>query len=47
MIPILSKTGWCLVGNIVEAHKYGEEIEVRFGTKQFRSGAKVYLAPAI
>ena len=37
---------WCLVGNIVETHEYGEEKEIKFGTKQFRPGAKVYLAPA-
>lgn len=36
---------WCLVGNIVAAHEYGEAHEVRTGTKQFAPGAKVYLAP--
>lgn len=37
---------WCLVGNIVEKHKFGEEHEIRYGTKQFSRGTKVYLAPA-
>ena len=36
---------WCLVGNIVEEHEFGEEHEVKTGTKQFGPGAKVYLAP--
>lgn len=36
---------WCLVANITEEHKFGEEREIRVGTKQFRPGAKVYLAP--
>ena len=34
---------WCLVGNIVEQHEYGENHELRYGTKQFRPGAKVYI----
>ncbi len=37
---------WCLVGNIVESHEFGEEHEIRYGTKQFSHGTKVYLAPA-
>lgn len=37
---------WCLVGNIVEEHVYGEEKETKRGTKQFSPGTKVYLAPA-
>ena len=36
---------WCLVGNIVECHEFGEAKEVLHGTKQFRPGAKVYIAP--
>ena len=36
---------WCLVGNIVEEHDYGEEHETRSGSKQFRPGAKVFCAP--
>ena len=36
---------WCLVGNIVEDHEYGEEHEIKHGTKQFSPGAKVYMAP--
>lgn len=34
---------WCLVGNIVGAHPYGETREVRYGNKQFRPNAKVYV----
>lgn len=34
---------WCLVGNIVEEHEYGENHEIRCGTKQFRPNAKVYI----
>ena len=37
---------WCLVGNIAESHEYGENQEIRIGTKQFMPGAKIYLAPA-
>lgn len=36
---------WCLVGNIVESHEYGESHELKEGTKQFSKGSKVYLAP--
>lgn len=34
-----------LVGNIVDEHEFGENHEIRQGTKSFRPGAKVYLAP--
>lgn len=37
---------WCLVGNIVQEHEYGEEHEIKLGTKQFSRGTKVFLAPA-
>ena len=37
---------WCLVGNITEKHEYGEEHEIKYGTKHFSRGTKVYLAPA-
>ena len=37
---------WCLVGNIAEQHEYGEEHEIKYGTKHFSRGTKVYLAPA-
>lgn len=33
---------WCIVGNIVESHSFGQYGETRIGTKQFRPGAKVY-----
>lgn len=41
-----NKWRWALVGNIVQTHEYGEEKEIKSGTKQFRPGAKVYIAPA-
>lgn len=34
---------WCLVGNIVEFHEYGEEHVIKYGNKQFRPNAKVYI----
>ena len=37
---------WCLVGNIVESHEFGENKILLTGTKQFRPGAKVYMAPS-
>jgi hypothetical protein len=36
---------WCLVGNIVWDHPYGEQQETRRGTKHFSPGAKVYCFP--
>ena len=37
---------WCLVGNIIETHEFGESKDILTGTKHFRPGAKVYMAPA-
>lgn len=37
---------WCLVGNIVQEHEYGEDHEIKYGTQQFSRGTKVFLAPA-
>ncbi len=34
---------WCLVGNIVGEHEHGENHELKYGTKQFRPGAKVFI----
>ena len=34
---------WCLVGNIVDQHPYGQEHTIMRGNKQFRPGAKVYI----
>ena len=34
---------WCLVGNIVKEHKYGENHELRYGNKQFRPNTKVFV----
>ena len=34
---------WCLAGNIVEEHPYGEARELRRGSRPFRPGAKVYV----
>lgn len=36
---------YILVGNIIDKHYYGEDKEIKSGTKQFRAGAKVYLFP--
>ena len=36
---------YILVGNIIDKHYYGENKEIRSGTKLFRAGAKVYLLP--
>lgn len=35
---------WALVGNIKEEREYGENHEIRKGTKQFSGGTKVYLS---
>lgn len=35
----------CIVGNIVDKHYYGEDKELRRGTKHFRPSAKVYCLP--
>lgn len=37
---------WGLVGNIVEKHEFGEAREIKYGTKQFSPGTKVFIAPA-
>ena len=34
---------WCLVGNIVNAHEFGENHEMKYGTKHFSSGTKVFI----
>lgn len=34
---------WCLVGNIVGEHEYGENHEIRHGNKQFRPETKVFI----
>lgn len=38
---------WGLVGNIVEKHPFGENKEIRYGTKHFLPNAKVYILPSI
>jgi hypothetical protein len=38
---------WCMVGNIVDEHKFGENKEIRHGTKQFPAGAKIYCFPPL
>ncbi|MBP3268518.1 MAG: hypothetical protein J6M07_09420 [Ruminococcus sp.] len=35
---------WCMVGNIVDTHIYGENHELMHGTKHFRPNAKVYIS---
>ena len=39
-------TDWCLVGNVVEEHEFGEAKELRRGSKHFTPGTKVYCLPA-
>ena len=34
---------WCLVGNIIPEHEYGEEHIIKKGTKQFAPDTKVYI----
>lgn len=34
---------WCLVGNIVDEHEFGQDRKIMRGTKHFRPGAKVYV----
>ena len=36
---------WALVGNIVDKHEYGENHEIRYGTRKFRGGTRVVLTP--
>jgi hypothetical protein len=36
---------WCIVGNIVDKHHFGELKEIRRGTKHFSPGTKVYCIP--
>lgn len=36
---------YCAIGNIINEHEYGVEKEIKSGTKQFRPGTKVYMAP--
>lgn len=38
---------WCLVGNIIDEHEFGEEKEIRRGTKHFPPNAKVYCFPPL
>ena len=38
---------WCLIGNAVEEREYGEQKELRSGTKHFRPGAKLYCFPPL
>lgn len=39
-------TDWCLVGNIVDEHAFGESKEICHGSKHFTPGTKVYCLPA-
>lgn len=36
---------WCLVGNVVDEHEYGEDHQIVHGTKHFSPGTKVYVLP--
>src|SRR5689334_8692271 len=37
---------WCLVGNVVDTHEYGQQKEIRSGSKRFSAGTQVYCLPA-
>lgn len=41
--PVGQEWRWCLTGNIVGEHEHGENHELKYGTKQFRPGAKVFI----
>ena len=41
--PAEQEWQWCLVGNIVGEHISGESHELKYGNKQFRPHAKVYI----
>lgn len=47
VVPVANASEWrpCLVGNIIDEHEFGENHEIRRGTKHFGPGTKVYLAP--
>ena len=36
---------WCLIGNIVDENLYGFDEQIKHGTKYFKPGTKVYIAP--
>jgi len=38
---------WCLIGNAVNEREYGEDKELKSGTKHFRPGAKLYCFPPL
>ena len=38
---------WCLVGNVVDKHSYGENKEIKIGIKQFSPKTKVYCFPPL
>ncbi len=40
-----TKTKFILVGNIIGDHYFGQNKEIKSGTKHFRAGSKVYLFP--
>jgi hypothetical protein len=42
---IVEEFRFILIGNIIGKHYYGENKEIKSGTKHFRAGAKVYLLP--
>jgi hypothetical protein len=46
MTETLPPSDWCLVGNVVEEHPFGDAEEIMRGSKQFTPGTKVYCLPA-
>jgi hypothetical protein len=41
MIDTSPPSAWCLVGNVVEKHPFGDAEEILGGSKQFTPGTKV------
>ena len=44
--PPAELTDWCLVGNVVAEHEFGESKQVRRGSQHFTPGTKVYCLPS-
>jgi hypothetical protein len=41
------KSVWCVIANVVDERHYGEDKEIKRGTKHFSSGTKVYCFPPL
>ncbi len=45
--PEEQKPVWCVVANVKETREHGESKEIKFGTKHFFPGTKVYCYPVL